>query len=170
MALNEADVIARMEVICPEASSVSEEALEIYVKDAIEEVESTFTNDLDTGVTDTIKEKAGAYLAAHFCAVNLFQQSQTVDRGGVAPPTTNISGTTITPSGSTGGVKLMKFRDKSVEYFAGKSSEGGSIISKYKGVGLHQLALSTTSYGVEYIRLSSLYSPTDPFLIGNGDY
>lgn len=151
-------VAPRLISICPEASKITKESQDICVEDAIYDASKAFTNS-----DEAVKVRGAAYLAAHYCAVQLFQNS-------LANLENDFSGagTGASQSASTGDIKAVQYKDKRQEYFSKSEKSKGQAIVGWKGKTTPaRNVLTGTTYGQEFIRLVELYGDTKPFLIGN---
>lgn len=152
------DVKNRVTVICPESTKIKAEAVDIFVEDAVYEVTKAFGS-----VDKPVKMRAATYLAAHYCAVSLFQNSQTYpeeDFSKIDPSTVGTSG--------AGAVKVNAYKDKRQEFFEKRtSSQGASLVKWSKDIPANMVPMTGTSYGQEYLRLFSQYVVTEPLLVGN---
>lgn len=148
----------RVTVICPESAKIKTAAIDVFVQDAVYEVVKAFTQ-----TDDYVKEHAASYLASHYCAVNLFQNSQAYPEenfGEIDPGTSGTSG--------TGSIKTNAYKDKRQEFFEKRTSSQGAALVKWIGkVPANMVSLTGTTYGQEYLRLFSQYVATEPFLLGN---
>lgn len=151
-------VLSRVKVICPESAKLPEESVVVLVEDAMFDCKEAFK-----AKETAIKLRAAAYLAAHYCAVNLFQRSQAYSEenfGDIAAGSTGTSG--------VGAVKSNSYKDKKQEFFEKRTSSQGLALIKWGAdVTESNAPLTSTNYGQEFLRLLKLYTNTEPLLVGN---
>lgn len=152
------NVLKRVKAICPESAKIPETSVEAFVEDAMYDCREAF-KDQD----NVVKVRASAYLAAHYCAVNLYQRSQ-------AYPEENFTGidSGATGTSGSGAIKVNSYKDKRQEFFEKRSTSQGSALVKWGAeITPSNAPLVGTSYGQEFLRLLKLYAITEPFFVGN---
>ena len=159
MAFDQQSVKTRVDALCPESAKIKPEAVGFHIEDAMSEVTSAFSR-----VGDDIKLRASYLLASHYCAVTLYQNSQSYSEENFGTIEDGEVGST-----SGGAIKVNEYKDKKQEFFEKKkSNNGGQAIMRWGGRTTPEInSLASTSYGQEYLRLLNLHVPQEPFLVGN---
>ena len=154
-------VTARVNVIAPEAAKVKAGVVDVAVEDAIYDCKIAFQNQ-----TEAIKVRAAAYLAAHYIAVNLFQEVQAGELDNYMDKDPGEVTETI-----KGGEKVVQYKDKRMEWFEKKTSTttGNAMVKWAAKITESNNPLIATTYGQEFLRLLKLYNILEPFLLGNFD-
>lgn len=147
----------RVKAMCPEYHKIPSGSSSFCISDA--------TYDMDialAGLDENIYTRITAYLAAHFCTVELFQWQQ-------QNATDNFQDSVGGEVGDAkqGDVKVISYKDKKNEYFDANASSKASIVKWRSKLPPSRDILTGTSYGMEYLRLMKLYNVDSPFLLGN---
>lgn len=152
------NVLERVKAICPESAKIPETSVKTFVEDAMFDCQEALK-----AQENVVKLRASAYLAAHYCAVNLYQRSQTFPEENF----TEVAEGSVGTSGA-GAIKVNSYKDKRQEFFEKRTTSQGSALVKWEAeITPSNASLVGTSYGQEFLRLLKLYSITEPFFVGN---